>query len=97
MKHKINTILTSKYQNIIVSLFAIICGLSIGAIILLLLKKNPIQAYQTLLQGSGLLPKPVYANNVGMLSDFMSFLDLLAPMIFASLAVGVALKSGIFN
>jgi simple sugar transport system permease protein len=59
--------------------------------------KNPLQAYSNLLQGSGLLMKQNYAGRQNMFTDFMSFLDTLTPMIFAALAVAVALKAGLFN
>ena len=44
-----------------------------------------------------MLPKSSYATGKGMLTDFMSYLDIWTPMIFASLAVAVAFKAGLFN
>ncbi len=86
-----------KRQMFRISLFAIVISLIVGSVILLLIGKNPFASYGNLLQGSGLLPKRSYAGRQNMFTDFMSFLDALTPMIFASLAVAVALKGGLFN
>jgi len=86
-----------KYQSITIPVFAILLSLIFGAIIILILGKNPLEAYRSLLQGSGLLPKESYAAHKSMLTDFTSFLNAWAPMLFASLAVAVALRSGLFN
>jgi simple sugar transport system permease protein len=59
--------------------------------------KNPIQAFQSLLQGSGILPKPTYAAHKNMFTDFMSMLNALTPMLFAALASAVGFKAGLFN
>jgi simple sugar transport system permease protein len=69
----------------------------VGAIVIALLGKDPFAAYGNLLQGSGLLPKPRYAGGKSMLTDFFSFMNYWTPMIFAALAVAVALKAGLFN
>ena len=84
-------------QNVTIPLFAILIALLVGAAVLLALGKNPLGAYYNLLQGSGLAPKDSYAGHKSMLTDFMSFLSYLTPMIFAALAVAVALRSGLFN
>ena len=84
-------------QNVTIPLFAILIALLVGAAVLLALGKNPLDAYYNLLQGSGLAPKDSYAGHKSMLTDFMSFLSYLTPMIFAALAVAVALRSGLFN
>lgn len=68
-----------------------------GAIIFLLLGKNPLTAYYSILQGSGFLPKPKYGGSQGMLTDFTNFLNAWTPLLIASLAIAVALKSGLFN
>ena len=46
-----------KYQFLTIPLFAILISLLVGAVVLLLLGKNPLDAYVNLLQGSGILPK----------------------------------------
>ena len=76
---------------------ALFLSLLVGAAIFLLMGKDPLAAYANLLQGSGLLPKVKYAGRQSQFTDFMSFLDAMTPMIFASLAVAVALRGGFFN
>ena len=86
-----------KYQFITIPVFSIIVSLLVGAVVILFLGKNPLEAYGNLLQGSGLLMKEKYAGGKSMLTDFLSFVDYWTPMIFAALAVAVALKAGLFN
>ncbi len=86
-----------KLQFITIPTFAILLSLAACAIIIFLTGKNPLKAYLNLLQGSGFFPKESYAKYNNVLSDFMSYLNFLTPMIFASLAVLIALKSGLFN
>ena len=86
-----------KYQFITIPVFSIIVSLLVGAVVILALGKNPVEAYGNLLQGSGLLMKEKYAGGKSMLTDFLSFVDYWTPMIFAALAVAVALKAGLFN
>ncbi|MBR3366195.1 MAG: ABC transporter permease [Lachnospiraceae bacterium] len=76
---------------------SILVGLLVGAVIILILGKNPLTAYFNLLQGCGLAPKGKYAAGRGMLTDLCSYIDFLTPMIFAALAVAVAMKAGLFN
>ena len=73
-----------KLQMVRVSTFAIFMSLIVGAVILLLMGRNPLVAYGNLLQGSGLMPKANYAGRQNMFTDFMGFLDALTPMIFAA-------------
>ncbi len=84
-------------QNISIPLFAILLSLIAGAIVILLLGKNPFSTFYSFIQGSGLAPKASYAAKKSMLTDFMSMINALTPMVFASLAVAVALKTGLFN
>ena len=84
-------------QNIAIPLFSILLSLIVGMIVIAALGKYPLTAYANLLQGSGLLPKPQYSAYQGMLTDFTSFLNMMTPMLFAALAVAVALKAGLFN
>ncbi|MBS6558797.1 MAG: ABC transporter permease [Clostridiales bacterium] len=86
-----------KRQAITIPLFSILISLIVGMILIAVLGKNPFTAYLNLLQGSGLFPKPKYSAYQGMLTDFTSFLNMMTPMLFASLAVAVALKAGLFN
>lgn len=86
-----------KTQFITIPVFSILLSLIVGMVLIGLLGKYPLTAYTNLLQGSGLLPKPEYSAYQGMLTDFTSFLNMMTPMLFASLAVAVALKAGLFN
>ena len=86
-----------KYQKITIPVFAILLSLLVGAVVILILGKNPLSVYMNLLQGSGLWPKAKYAGGKSMLTDFFSFMNYWTPMIFAALAVAVALKAGLFN
>ena len=87
----------NKHQMLRISLFAIVISLVFGAVVLVLIGCNPFASYLNLLQGSGLAPKRSYAGRKNMFTDFMNLLDALTPMIFASLAIMVALKGGLFN
>ena len=86
-----------KRQNILIPILSIALSLVVAAIILLILGKNPLSAFYNLLQGVGLAPKARYAGGKSMVTDFADFLNAFTPMIFASLAVMVALKGGLFN
>lgn len=86
-----------KWQFLTIPAFAILLSLVAAAIIILLIGKNPLIAFQSLLQGSGLLPKDKYAAFKSMTTDLMDTLDAMTPMLLASLAVAVALKAGLFN
>lgn len=88
---------SERRQAITIPLFAIFLSLLAGAVLMLLLGKNPLEGYLSLLQGCGMLPKAKYAGSKGMFTDFMSYLDIWTPMLFASLAVAVAYKAGLFN
>ncbi len=84
-------------RKFFLSCFAIVISLLFGALILWLMGKDPVAAYMNLLQGSGLMHKVKYAGRQSMFTDFMSFIDAMTPMIFASLSVAVALRGGFFN
>lgn len=86
-----------RQQSVTIPLFAIVLSLLAGAVVILFLGKNPLAAYQNLLQGSGILPKPTYAGYKSILTDFTSFMNAWTPMLFASLSVAVALRAGLFN
>ena len=86
-----------KRQAYTVPLLAILCSLILSTILLLLMGRNPFTAFQSILAGAGVLPKPNYAGGRGMFTDIMMTLSALTPMIFASLAVTVAFKGGLFN
>lgn len=87
----------ARYQPYTVPLFAILCSLLAASVVILLAGRNPLHAFYSLLQGAGVLPKEVYTPGKGMITDFMTMLGALTPMLFAALAVAVAFKAGLFN
>lgn len=93
----IRLINNEKWQSISIPLVAIIMSFIAAAIVILLMGKNPLQAFYNLFQGAGILPKPFYAGYKSMLTDFMSLLNAMTPLLFASLAVAVAFRAGLFN
>lgn len=97
--HKVilQTIGHERRQHYMIPVFTILLSLLFGILVIALLGRNPLQAYYNLLQGSGLAPKASYAGHKGMITDFTSFLNALTPMLFAALAVLIALKAGLFN
>ncbi|GHU78484.1 ABC transporter permease [Spirochaetia bacterium] len=80
-----------------VPLFSIVLTIIAASLLLLILGKNPLTAMAAFLRGSGLMIKPSYAGGQNMITDFLSFLGILSPMLLAALAVIVALKAGMFN
>ena len=86
-----------KWSSISVAVLSILLSMVVASVLLLLLGKNPLEAYAALLKGCGVLPKSSYGGGGGMLADFCTFLNLLAPMIIASLAFVIASKAGLFN
>ena len=86
-----------KRQAYTIPLLAILASLVVASLLFLIMGHNPLTAYQAILRGAGLMPRPSYAAGRGMLTDIMLSLAELTPMILASLAVVVALKGGLFN
>ena len=86
-----------KRQKITIPLLAILLSLLAGMVVYLLLGKNPFVAYLSYLKGSGLFPKANYAAHKSMRTDLMSLINTWTPMLFASLSVAVAMRSGLFN
>ena len=93
----LTTLGDERRQSISIPLFAILLSIVAGAIVVMCLGKNPLTAFLSFLQGSGIVPKPEYAAKKGILTDLMSMINMWTPMIFAALAVAVALKTGLFN
>ncbi len=87
----------NRWSSISVSILSILLSLICASIVLLVLGKNPLVAFQSFLQGAGFLPKANYGGGSGMLSDLFTFLNLLAPMILAALSFIVGFKAGLFN
>lgn len=105
MKKKVNPVTkfsvkllgSEKHQSITIPIFALVLSLIVGAVVIAILGKNPLSAYLNLLQGSGIAPKMNYAGGKSMFTDLSSLLNYWTPMIFAALAVAVALRGGLFN
>ncbi|WP_054956555.1 ABC transporter permease [Paenibacillus dakarensis] len=93
----IRPIRNEKWQSISIPLVSIILSFIAAAIVILLIGKNPLQAFYNLFQGAGILPKPSYAGYKSILTDFLSLLNAMTPLVFASLAVTVAFRAGLFN
>ncbi len=96
-KFFLKSIGNERWQHITIPIFLIFLSFFAASIIILALGKNPLGAFYNLLQGAGILPKPSYAAYKSMLTDFLSLLNYMTPMVFASLAVSIALKGGLFN
>jgi simple sugar transport system permease protein len=86
-----------KFRALRTSFYCILLSVLVGGVLLLILGKNPLLAYKSLLQGSGILPKIKYPGKNNQLTDFLSLINYTTPMIFAALSVTIASKSGLFN
>ncbi|OCA88685.1 ABC transporter permease [Bacillus sp. FJAT-27225] len=86
-----------KWQHISIPIVSILLSFIAAAIVILLIGKNPLQAFYNLLQGAGIMPKPSYAGYKSIVTDFLSLLNAMTPLVFASLAVAVAFRAGLFN
>lgn len=86
-----------KWQSVSIPLFSILLSLIAASIVIIIIGKNPVSAFHNLLQGAGLMPKPSYAGYKSIVTDFLTLLNAMTPLLFASLAVAVAFKAGLFN
>ncbi len=93
----IRPISNEKWQPFTIPLVSITISFIAAAVVILLIGKNPLQAFYNLFQGAGIFPKPFYAGYKSMLTDFLILLNAMTPLVFASLAVAVAFKAGLFN
>jgi ABC-type uncharacterized transport system permease subunit len=73
-------------REIISPLVAVLLAFVVGAIIILLIKDNPVETYSLLL-----------ANSFGSVKDIGWTLFYATPLIFTGLAVAVAFRAGLFN
>lgn len=73
-------------REIVSPLIAVLLAFLVGAIIILLIKDNPIETYRILL-----------ANSFGSMKDIGYTLFYATPLIFVGLAVAVAFRCGLFN
>ena len=88
---------SEKWSFLTVPVLSVVLSLITASVMLLVMGKNPMTAFISFLQGSGFLPKASYGGGSGMLTDFFTFLNVLAPMLLASLGFVVAFKAGLFN
>ncbi|WP_088225969.1 ABC transporter permease [Desulfosporosinus sp. FKB] len=72
--------------QILPSILAVLCALLIGAVIIIAIGENPLQAYTAMLQGA-----------FGDTSSWAETLQRATPYIFGALAFLVAARSGLFN
>ena len=86
-----------RWSSVAVSILSILLSLICASIILLVMGKNPLVAFQSFLQGAGFWPKANYGGGTGMLTDLFSFLNVLAPMVLAALSFVVGFKAGLFQ
>ena len=86
-----------RFSGFTVSLFCIVLMLIVSSVFLLILGKNPLTAFMSFLAGNGMAMKTSYGAGAGMLSDFFQFLNVMAPMLLASLAFIFAYRCGLFN
>jgi simple sugar transport system permease protein len=91
------TALFRRTGSIAIPLFSTALTLIAASLLFLALGRNPLTAMAAFLRGSGFMPKPSYAGGQNMLTDFLSFLGILTPMLLAALSVIVAMKAGMFN
>jgi len=86
-----------KLQGFTIPLCALALSLIAITVLILVIGKNPLDVFRSLLAGSGWIPKTNYAGGKSQLTDFVTMLDNLTPMLFAALAVTAALRCGLFN
>ena len=97
-KSRLAALLThEKWGGVAVPMLAILLALITASILLIVMGKNPIVAFMSFLQGSGIVPKAKYGGGQGILTDLFTTLNTLAPMLLASLAFIIGFKAGLFN
>lgn len=97
-KSRLAALLThEKWGGIAVPLLAIVLALITASILLIVMGKNPVVAFVSFLQGSGIVPKAKYGGGQGILTDLFTTMNTLAPMLLASLAFIIGFKAGLFN
>ncbi|MBQ6545215.1 MAG: ABC transporter permease [Lachnospiraceae bacterium] len=86
-----------KWTKLTVPVFSIVLTLIVSSVFLLILGKNPLAAFQAFLAGNGFAAKVSYGAGAGMISDFFQFLNVMAPLLLASLAFIFGYRCGLFN
>ncbi|MBQ9411931.1 MAG: ABC transporter permease [Oscillospiraceae bacterium] len=90
-------LVNERWTKLTVPLFCIVLTMLVSSVLLLVLGKNPLTAFYSFLAGNGFARKSGYGAGSGMLSDFFQFLNVMAPMLLASLAFIFAYRCGLFN
>ena len=97
-KSRLAALLThEKWGGIAVPMLAIVLALITASVLLVIMGKNPVTAFMSFLQGSGILPKAKYGGGQGQLTDLFTTMNTLAPMLLASLSFIIGFKAGLFN
>lgn len=97
-KHVVANLLDSpRWSSISTSILTILLSLVVSSVLLLAMGKNPFTAYLSFLQGCGIIPKRSYGGGKSAFADFCTFLNLMAPLLLASLAFIVSSRAGLFN
>lgn len=86
-----------KTSSVAVVFVSILLSLLTATILLLAIGKNPIDTFTSFLRGCGFLPKSSYAAGKGMITDIVSFLGIMAPMLITSVGVAIAMRANLFN
>lgn len=74
------------FQTLLIPFLAILTALLVGAVMMLMAGRDPVAAYQALVEGSLLEPR-------GLVQSLLK----TTPLILTGLAVGFAFKGGLFN
>lgn len=74
------------HVNLKVPLLAIFFGFFVGAFVIIIIGRNPIDAYMA-----------IYSSVFGSLRGFLETLSYVTPLIFTGLAVAFAFRCGLFN
>ena len=97
-KSRLAALLThEKWGGIAVPMLAIVLALITASILLIVMGKNPVVAFVSFLQGTGIVPNAKYGGGQGILTDLFTTMNTLAPMLLASLAFIIGFKAGLFN
>lgn len=84
-------------SRLLIPLASVLLTFLVLILVFVLIGRNPFTAIYAFFQGSGLGLKPSYTKTSSMLTDFLSYLGILSPMLLGSLAVVVGLRGGLFN
>ena len=84
-------------SRLLIPVTSVVLTFAVLVLVFVVIGRNPFAAIYSFFQGSGLGLKPSYSKNSNMLTDFLSYLGILSPMLLGSLAVVVGLRGGLFN